>query len=214
MSKCHLPAFVTLAGNLNMDASLRDRARNQKAWEQQGPSGPARNAHVTACPAPPEAGARIRMCHGRCSSTSNRSNNSSSSSSSSRRCGGTCDVGGGASHGSSLCISHRDGGSGGVVCNSNSARRLSASTTTTRAARAAAASVVVVIVADRAECRILANCSLGCHKHTFCISMISTGMTCRAFSSKSNSAATGILRQAGPRTTFNISELGFCLQSF
>ena len=34
-------------------------------------------------------------------------------------------------------------------------------------------------------------------------------MTCRAFSSKSDSAATGILRQAGPRTTFNISELGF-----
>ena len=33
MSKCHLPAFVTLAGNFNMDASLKDRARNQKAWD-------------------------------------------------------------------------------------------------------------------------------------------------------------------------------------
>ena len=51
-------------------------------------------------------------------------------------------------------------------------------------------------------------------EHTFCIPMISAGVTCGAFSSKSNPAATGILRQAGPRTTFDIPDLRFCLQSF
>ena len=51
-------------------------------------------------------------------------------------------------------------------------------------------------------------------EHTFCIPMISAGVTCGAFSSKSNPAAPGILRQAGPRTTFDIPDLRFCLQSF
>ena len=55
MSKCHLPAFVTLPGNFNMDASLKDCARNQKAWEQQGPSGPARSAPRNSLPCAPRS---------------------------------------------------------------------------------------------------------------------------------------------------------------